>query len=189
MFSYKIDSDTELSLLSDVHTQEFFDLATQNRNHIREWMFWIGDDFSLSDAKQHIKLALERFAMNNGLEAGVWAKGTLAGCVRLNYIDWIHKNTELGYWLAESFQGQGLATKASRALIDYAFLTLELHRVEIRCMSENLRSRRIPERLGFTQEGVLRQVRWRKDHFDDHVVYGMLASEWRSADRRRDIEN
>lgn len=53
-------------------------------------------------------------------------------------------------------------------------------------MSENLRSRRIPERLGFTQEGVLRQVRWRKDHFDDHVVYGMLASEWRSADPRYD---
>jgi ribosomal-protein-serine acetyltransferase len=116
MFNYKIDANTELRLLSPDHARQFFDLAYQNRKHIGEWMFWTGDDYSLSDAQQHIKLALERFAANNGFEAGIWFKGKLAGCIRYNYIDWAHKNTELGYWLGASFQGHGLATKACREL-------------------------------------------------------------------------
>ena len=180
MFYYRIDADVELRLLEHHHAPQFFELAYRNRKHISEWMFWIGDDYSLADAERHIKLALDRFAANNGFEAGIWRKGELAGCIRYNYIDWAHRNTELGYWLGASFQGHGLATKACRALIDHAFSELGLNRVEIRCMSENLKSRRIPEKLGFVEEGTLRQVRWRHDHFDDHVVYGMLASEWQS---------
>ncbi len=181
MFEYKIDERTELRLLAPEHAGQFFELVYQNRRHIGEWMFWVGDDYSLADAEAHIKIALEKSAANNGFEAGIWFDNQLAGCVRYNYIDWAHKNTELGYWLAAASQGRGLATLACRAMTDYAFTKLGLNRVEIRCMSENWRSRRIPERLGFTQEGVLRQVRWRQDHFDDHVVYGMLASEWQSS--------
>jgi ribosomal-protein-serine acetyltransferase len=178
MFIYKIDSRTELRLLTLDHLQPFFELAHQNREHIREWMFWIREDYSSSDAEKHIQTALDRCAANNGFEAGIWFEDQLAGCVRYNYIDWTHQNTELGYWLGAAFQGHGLATKACRALVEHSFNELGLNRVEIRCMSENLRSRRVPQRLGFIQEGVVRQVRWRLDHFDDHIVYGLLASEW-----------
>jgi ribosomal-protein-serine acetyltransferase len=181
MFEYKIDERTELRSLTLDDAQEFFKLVYRNRRHIGEWMFWVGDDYSLADAEAHIRIALEKAAANNGFEVGIWFDSQLAGCVRYNYIDWAHRNTELGYWLGADFQGQGLATTACRAMTDYAFKTLGLNRVEIRCMSENLRSRRVPERLGFTQEGVLRQVRWRRDHFDDHVVYGMLAAEWQAS--------
>jgi ribosomal-protein-serine acetyltransferase len=180
MFNYKVDADLELRLLAPHDAPQFYKLVDRNRQHISEWMFWVDENFSLAHAQQRIRLALERYAENNGFEAGIWFKSQLAGCVRYNYIDWAHRNTEIGYWLGAAFQGQGLVTKACRALIDHAFNELGLHRVEIRCMSENLRSRRVPERLGFVQEGVLRQVRWIRDHFDDHVIYGLLADEWRS---------
>jgi len=55
---------------------------------------------------------------------------------------------------------------------------MKLHRVEIRCDPDNLRSRAIPNRLGFTEEGTLRQVAWQYDHFLDLVVYSLLADEW-----------
>ena len=165
-------------MLSPEHAEQFFKLVHENRQLLKEWMFWVGDDYSLAEAEQHISLAQEKFDANNGFEAGIWFKGQLAGCVRYNYIDWTHKNTELGYWLGAAFSGYGLVTKACRVLIEHAFTDLGLHRVEIRCMGENIKSRRIAERLGFVREGVLRQVRWRRDHFEDHVVYGMLATEW-----------
>ena len=56
-----------------------------------------------------------------------------------------------------------------------------LNRVEIRAAVGNERSRSIPERLGFRQEGVLRKAELVGDRYVDHAVYATLASEWRSA--------
>ena len=63
-------------------------------------------------------------------------------------------------------------------MITYAFDVYGLNKVEIHCATENRRSCAIPERLGFKQEGVLRQGEWLYDHFVDLAVYGLLASEW-----------
>jgi ribosomal-protein-serine acetyltransferase len=63
-------------------------------------------------------------------------------------------------------------------LVDYAFNELGLNRLEIRCATENTKSRAIPQRLGFKQEGTIRQAEWLYDHYVDLVVYGILASEW-----------
>jgi ribosomal-protein-serine acetyltransferase len=57
---------------------------------------------------------------------------------------------------------------------------LKLNRVEINCGVENKKSRKIPEKLGFREEGVIRQAKWLHDHFYDLVIYGMLADEWQN---------
>jgi ribosomal-protein-serine acetyltransferase len=69
-------------------------------------------------------------------------------------------------------------TRSVSAVLDLAFGRYGMHRVEIRAAPGNVRSRAIPERLGFTEEGLCREVEWLYDHFVDHVVYGMLAREW-----------
>jgi len=65
-------------------------------------------------------------------------------------------------------------------LIDYAFNELNLNRVEMHCGAENTKSRKIPGKLGFTEEGVIRQAVWLHDRFVDFVIYGMLADEWQA---------
>jgi ribosomal-protein-serine acetyltransferase len=60
------------------------------------------------------------------------------------------------------------------------FDEVELHRVTIQCGTGNHRSCAIPERLGFSREGVLREAEWVNDRWVDLVVWGMLASDWRS---------
>jgi ribosomal-protein-serine acetyltransferase len=62
---------------------------------------------------------------------------------------------------------------------------LELHRLEIRVAPENRRSRAIPERLGFREEGTLREAEWLGDRYVDNVVYAMLAPEWRVSKQTR----
>ncbi len=69
-------------------------------------------------------------------------------------------------------------TGACRAMLEYAFRKLQLNRVTILCASGNLRSRAIPERLGFTREGVIREGEWLYDRFVDLIMYSMLAREW-----------
>ena len=69
-------------------------------------------------------------------------------------------------------------TAAVRALTDHALTVWELNRVEIRVASENRRSRAIPERLGFREEGTLREAHRVGDRHVDLVVYSMLAADW-----------
>ena len=178
MFSYKVDESITLRLLEERHAEAVFNLLEQNRSHLQVELTWLTDQLSLDDAKDYIKAGLERFANNNGLRAGIWVQDNLAGIVSLHGVVWADRKASLGYWLGASFQGQGLVTKACRSLINHAFSELKLNRLEIQCDSDNDRSRGIAERLGFTQEGVLRQSWWSRDRFVDLVVYGLLVSEW-----------
>ena len=75
-------------------------------------------------------------------------------------------------------------TKSCQAMVTYAFDTLKLDKVEIRCAIENTRSGAIPQRLGFKLEGIIKQGEWLYDHFVDLFLFGMLASEW---DKQRNI--
>ena len=72
-------------------------------------------------------------------------------------------------------------TGACRSLVDYLFFDLKLHRVEIRCAIGNERSCAVPQRLGFTREGVLRQAQAYNDRYFDLEVYGLLAEDWTRA--------
>lgn len=181
MFSYRIDEKKVLRLLEERHAPEVFALLEQNRSHLQEELTWLSDQLSLNDAKEYIRAGLERFAANNGLRAGIWVQDELAGIASLHGLVWADRKASLGYWLGAPFQGQGLVTEACRVLISYSFSQLNLHRLEIQCAADNDRSRKVAERLGFTQEGLLRQAWWSRDRFVDLALYGLLKSEWQVA--------
>jgi len=182
MFVHKIDENIELCLLEERHADEVFTLLKQNLNHLQVELPWLNAELSLNDTKEYIRAGLERFAVNNGLRAGIWFRGDLAGIASLHSVSWEDKKTSLGYWLGASFQGQGLVTKACRHLIQYAFGVQKLNRLEIQCGVDNQRSRKVAERLDFTQDGILRQAWWSQGRFVDLVVYSLLASEWQGID-------
>jgi ribosomal-protein-serine acetyltransferase len=104
--------------------------------------------------------------------------GRIIGMVGFHGIDWQHRATSLGYWLAQRAQGRGTMTEAVRAMVAHALGVWELNRVEIRASVENARSRRLIERLGFHFEGVARKAFRLADGYHDDAVYSMLACEW-----------
>lgn len=179
MFKYVIDKDIELKLLENRHAEELFTLTDSCRNYLKEWLPWVVDSFSCEDTKTFIEITLQQFAANIGFQAGIWYKGEIAGVIGYHKIDRSNKSTTIGYWLGEKYVGKGIMTKACRVLVDYALVDLNLNRVEIRCAEKNHKSRAIPERLGFTKEGVIREAEWLYDHYVNHIVYGMLAKEWK----------
>ncbi len=179
MFSCRLDAEAELRLLEEHQAAELFMLTDRNRSHLRRWLPWVDATTSVEVTRKFIKNALKQFATGRGFQAGLWYQSRMAGVIGYHKIDWFNRKTSLGYWLGMEFQGKGLMTKACQAMLDYAFHELKLNRVEIRCATENKRSRAIPERLGFVQEGISRQAEWLYDHYVDHVIYGVLASEWR----------
>ncbi|GAA3380900.1 GNAT family protein [Streptomyces sannanensis] len=102
----------------------------------------------------------------------------LVGTVSLR-IDMAMRTGEIGYWIDAAFEGRGLVTRAVTAVLDQAFGHIGLDRVELRTGTDNVRSRSVARRLGFTEEGLLREaVAFPNGPRDDDVVYGLLAREW-----------
>ena len=178
MFHHALDAVTELRLAEAHHANALFALTDANRAALREWLPWLDATRTPDDSRGFIEGALRQFAAGNGFQAGIWHNGELVGMIGFHYFDRHNRKTEIGYWLGAPFQGNGIMTRACRTLIGYAFNEQHLNRIEIKSASDNVRSRAIPQRLGFHEDGVLRQDGWLYDHYVDHVVYSLLASEW-----------
>ncbi|WP_054950512.1 GNAT family N-acetyltransferase [Numidum massiliense] len=180
MFYYPLTEGAELRLLEERHAKALFALTDANRASLREWLPWIDQTLDAIDTLQFIRAGLKQFANNDGFHCGIWFRGEIAGVVSYHFWDWRNRRTSIGYWLGADFRGRGLMTAAVRALTDYALGELQLNRVEIRCATGNERSCKVPLRLGFTHEGVLKETEWLYDRFVDHHVYAMLREAWRN---------
>ncbi len=178
MFACNIGSGIELRLFMPHHASELSALIRENHAHISPWLAWATPDYNTEQAHAFIQRGLQKLADNNGLETGIFHHDQLIGAVGYGYWNWLARRTEIGYWLAASFQGQGVMTRAAHQLTDYALTTLALNRVEIRMDVANERSAAIPERLGFTFEGVRRQYDGRHGELHDTKFYFMLAEDW-----------
>ena len=178
MLNCRIGEDAELRLLAEHHAEELFALIDRNRAHLRPYMEWLTEGYEIENTRKFIRLGLGQLAEAEGLQAGIWSGNNLAGVIGYFRTHRKDRRTTIGYWVGAEFEGRGLVTRACRALVDYAFQSLDVHRVEIGCAVENARSRAIPEKLGFKSEGVLRQCDWLHERFVDITIYGMLAHEW-----------
>ncbi len=165
-----------LRLLDESDVQELYSAIEVNRDALARWMPWAAGQ-TLHDTLSFIRGTREQLARNDGFQTAVIDHGRIVGMVGFHGVSWRHRSTSIGYWLAESAQGHGTMTDAVRALVDHAFRAWRLHRVEIRADVDNTRSRAIPERLGFTQEGVAREAERVGDHYADQVVYAILATD------------
>jgi ribosomal-protein-serine acetyltransferase len=179
MFKYTVDDKTSLTTVELRDTEELFALTDASRNYLREWLPWLDGVTSPENTCAFIQSALDQQAQNNGFQCCIHFEGKIAGVIGFHRIDWNNRKTEIGYWLAPQFQGRGIMTNCCRALVEHAFSKLALNRVEIHVAMGNTKSRAIPERLGFTNEGVRREAEWLYDHYVDLVVYAMLRKEWR----------
>ena len=181
MFRIPIRPDLELRLSTFEDAPEIFDLVERNREHLQPWMPWVEGTRSAADVAGWIRKGEEQMARNEGWNALLWYQGRIAGAIGYKPIDWPNLRVEIGYWLASEFQRNGLMTDAARALTRHAFSEWGLNRVEIRCAVENRRSAAIPQRLGFTEEGLLRQAFRVGGVFQDLRLFGMLRKDWPGA--------
>ena len=111
--------------------------------------------------------------------------GMLVGDCALKIEEHDERQAEIGYTLSRPYQGRGRASEAVSCVLEYAFVTLGLHRVIAITDCENAASVALLERLGLRREGHFRQNVWFKGKWGDEYLYAMLQEEWRNRRRRR----
>ena len=172
----RLTDGSELRLLEEADAGELYALVDQNRDYLAEWMSWAAGQ-TLEGTLEFIRSARRQVEKHEGLQMAVVLDGRIAGVVGFAERKQEASSASLGYWLGKAHQGRGLMTEAVSNLVDHAFDEWGLNRVEIQAGTGNRKSRAIPERLGFQQEGVLRDYERVGDRYIDMVVYSLLARE------------
>jgi ribosomal-protein-serine acetyltransferase len=177
MFHASLFDHADLRVL-DIHQADpLFALCDRNRDRLKPYLPWVDRTQSVEDTRQFLALAQRQYSDGNGFHAGIWWKDQLAGCVGMHLIDWMNQSVALGYWIDRDFEGRGLVTAACRRVVEESFSGYKLHRVEIRCAADNVRSCAVAERLGFRREGLLREAQKVGERWLDMTVFGKLVSD------------
>jgi ribosomal-protein-alanine N-acetyltransferase len=103
------------------------------------------------------------------------------GVTGLRHIELPMRTAQIGSWVARAHWGSGANAEAKRLLLNYAFGSLGLHRVEARIAIDNLRSRRAFEKLGGVREGTLRESFFKDGVFYDQDLFAILSQDWKSS--------
>ena len=106
--------------------------------------------------------------------------GRFIGWIGLQHWDHDNRSANLGYVFAEHAWGQGYATEAGRALLEWGFDVMDLNRVSAQTDTRNEASARVLTKLGFTLEGILRENVIVDGEVSDDATYSLLRREWTS---------
>jgi ribosomal-protein-serine acetyltransferase len=184
MFQLKVDDEITLVLAEERHARVMTDLIVRNQARLARWEPWAEQPATLESTRAYIRAALEDFVRGRqistiiALEEGRLFVGRCG--MRINPQ---HGLGDIGYWIDGDYEGRGIVSRASRALISAVFDELGLTRVDLRTSVGNARSRALAERLGFTFEGVLPRGLQFLRRADDVALYGMSATRWQSLQR------
>jgi ribosomal-protein-alanine N-acetyltransferase len=133
-------------------------------------------------AEVSIANALDAYRSGEALRMAIVLSesGQMVGECNLRDFYWQNRRAEVGYALARPSWGQGYLMEALAALLDFGFDKLDLNRIEADIHPANAASAKSLARLGFVQEGLLRE-RWIvAGEVSDAAYYGLLRSDWRA---------
>jgi len=129
---------------------------------LSRFMPWAKTPPSLKDTEIFIQQAIDNWISKKNEEPYLplfifeKSSGKFLGSTGFHHMNWNVPCFETGYWLRTSAANQGYMTEATNAITQYAFMQLDAKRIAITCQCENVRSKKIPERLGYVQEGILK---------------------------------
>ena len=173
-----IDEYSFLEKLNLTHVELVFNAIDQNRKFLRKWLPFVDFTQKVADTERFIRSVLDKVTSNRDEVYVIWYKHEFAGLIGFKDIDRVNDKIEIGYWLIEKITGKGIATAATRKMINLAFRNMDMNRVVIRCGVGNSKSSAIPLRLGFSLEGIERCGERHNLSYINLEVYSLLKSEW-----------
>jgi ribosomal-protein-alanine N-acetyltransferase len=162
------DADDLYTLHSDAHVLRYWDSPPWS-DHTRAERF-VATCAQLAEEGSGARLAIDSVS-----------DGTFLGWCSVSRWNADYRSASLGYCLGEAAWGQGYATEAAHAALQWAFENLPLNRVQAETDTRNVASARVLEKLGFVREGTLREDCVVDGDVSDSWVYGLLRREWRPA--------
>lgn len=133
--------------------------------------------YTLADAEWYVNDCITR-GEERQLTRAIIIEGRAVGSIGVFVRDDVYeKSAELGYWLAEEHWGRGVMTEAVRQICREAFDRFDLLRIFAEPFADNLGSRRVLEKAGFTCEGTMRNGVFKNGRVHSYCMYALLREE------------
>ncbi len=144
---------------------------------VRPFMPWCRPNLTLDEGRSWIEAQVSAFAARKTFEFVILERGGqfLGGC-GINQIDEENHRANLGYWVRSSATGRGIATRAVRQLVQWAFDNTNLVRLEVIVSTENAASLRVAEKSGAFIEGVQKKRLLLHGMWHDAVMFSFVRS-------------
>lgn len=173
MFQIPIEGDLYLRLAMPTDAVELNKLVDNNREYLSKFLPWVKTN-DLEKEEKFLADGLVKFGNGELFSYVIMKKREIIGTIDLHNIDPKNNSGEIGYWLVESFQHQGIMTRAVKSLSETSAAVLGLHRIIIRADIENLASQKVAENAGFLYEGIHHEDLKMEDRYCDSKVYYYL---------------
>lgn len=177
MFSLQVDTDIKLFLVQHSFAPNYAQLAEENLAYLEQWLAWPPHCKTEQEFRAFIGKSLHDYADGKSMVCAIFYNDLLVGNVSFNTINHDLKKVEIGYWITQSAQGNGIMTRVCNKLIEIAFEQLLMDKVEISAATENLASRAVCERLGMKLEGIISNAENLNGRIVDHAIYGLQRLE------------
>lgn len=174
-----IDEHTRLEETAPEHAAGLLDAVNANRDHLSAFLPWVGAMQTVQDFERYIQQCRQKTAEKLEQSFVIVVNGVIAGRIGIHHIQPANQCGAIGYWLTREAGGKGVMLNCCRKIVEYGFSVLQLHRIEIKAATHNIKSQAIPQKLGFIREGVLRESERVNDVYFDIVLYAMLQHEWK----------
>jgi len=137
---------------------EFVAAALESLSTVGVWMIWCHRHFALGDAQAWFDACDQNLKSGGAYDLGTFAVDgkKLLGGIAINQLNRRQNLGNIGYWVRQSSQRQGIATRAAQSIAEYGFGQLKLTRLEIVAPEHNAPSRRVAEKVGAVFECIAR---------------------------------
>jgi RimJ/RimL family protein N-acetyltransferase len=140
---------------------------------------WMTNQFPYPYTTDHAQEFVKRVSAQSPLQVlAISVNQKFGGAIGIHpQSDIFELNAELGYWLAESYWGKGIATRAVQQMIEYGFKTFHINRIFARPFGSNKGSQRVLEKNGFQLEAVLKGTIFKNGKFEDELIYAIRKNQ------------
>lgn len=174
-----VEENIELYPIKKSDAKDIFHTINCQREYLGKWLPFVAWTEKIEDTERFLDSVVNETEESSELVFTIRIQNEFIGIIGLKDIDKLNKKAEIGYWISEKHQKLGIITKSVNKLCDFAFDTLDINRIQIKCATDNNRSKNIPKRLGFKHEGIERDGELLTGNiFTNLDIYSKLKCEW-----------
>ena len=178
----RVDNQITILPFREGDAAPLFDIIDRDRDYLAEFLPWTDDIFTLEDEKKFVESVMSRPATgsNAGVTFIIEYRSEIAGTIGIRLANPQTRTGEIGYWLAEPMQHKGIMTRACKTVTTHGFAEMDMRRIEIYADPENPRSRAIPLRLGYSDDGISPYAMRATGKTRQMAAYSMTIEDWRT---------